>query len=107
MPSTTTSKPLIDSPEKPQTYDSLEAWHTEGVRRFGTDELLWRFVCPACGHVASVAFSCVGRFLKGSREAFGGKGPGPCNYSGGGLFGLNPVSIKGRVNRVFAFAEVA
>jgi hypothetical protein len=81
-------------------------WLAEGERRFGTDKTAWRFVCPACGHVASVAdwkaagapeaavaFSCVGRWTGAKREAFG-DGKGPCNYTGGGLFALNPVTVS-------------
>jgi hypothetical protein len=96
---------------------TLEEWHAEGERLFGQDEMQWRFVCPACGHVATpldwknagakeshVAFSCVGRFMESPRDAFA-KGPGPCNYAGGGLIGLNPVQIDGRKERYFAFAE--
>lgn len=96
-------------------------WVDEGSRRFGPDKRAWRFVCPACGHVACVqdwidagatplqaAFSCVGRYLKRrARDAFA-RGPGPCNYAGGGLFGLNPVKVRtqsGKIERVFAFAE--
>jgi hypothetical protein len=95
----------------------MQQWHDEGVRRFGADEMQWRFVCPACGHVATpadwkavgakeshVAFSCVGRFTDKPREAFA-KGPGPCNYAGGGLIGLNPQAIEGRKERYFAFAD--
>lgn len=93
---------------------TLGEWHADGVRRFGPDEMAWRFVCPACGHVATtadwkaagapettVAFSCVGRWAGEKREAFG-DGPGPCNYAGGGLIGLNPVAVDGH-GRVFAF----
>ena len=95
-------------------FPNLEAWHAEAARLFGDDQLKWRFVCPSCGHVAAVedwkdagapptavAFSCVGRWT-GSTKTLGQK-PGPCNYAGGGLFGLNPVSIAG-VGRAFAFA---
>lgn len=59
-----------------------------------------------CKHVASVrdyqkagapedcvAFSCIGRWLEGSLQAFEESGLGPCNYAGGGLFRLNPVEI--------------
>lgn len=79
-------------------------WCNEAARRFGPKGENWRFVCPVCGHVASVkdwaaagapqgavAFSCVGRWT--------GAGPykkgeaGPCNYAGGGLFRLNPVTV--------------
>lgn len=92
-------------------------WSAEGARRFGPDVLTWRFVCPSCGHVASVddwvkagaknqvAFSCIGRSV-GGREAFG-EGKGPCNYAGGGLFRLNPVTVAfddGHTQEYFAFA---
>lgn len=90
-------------------------WLSEGERRFGPDQMKWRFVCPACKHVASVqdykdagasmtavAFSCVGRWMDRPRDAFG-DGPGPCNYAGGGLFGLNPLDVDGR--KYFDFAE--
>lgn len=97
---------------------TMEEWHAEGVRRFGTDEMRWRFICPSCGHVASVqdykdagapenvvAFSCVGRWLPNAVQIL--EKPGPCNYAGGGLFRLNPVQIDGRTERYFAFAEEA
>lgn len=92
-----------------------EEWLTEGYRRFGPDQMKWRFVCPSCGHVASVqdykdagaavsvvAFSCIGRWMDHPRDAFG-EGPGPCNYAGGGLIGINPVEVDG--HRYFEFAE--
>lgn len=91
-------------------------WLAEAERRFGADQEGWRFVCPVCKHVTSVAdwreagategaiaFSCVGRWLPRARKAFEGQGPGPCNYAGGGLFPLNPVDVDGLT--VFAFAE--
>lgn len=87
----------------------------------------WRFVCPVCEHVActedwmvagapsgAVGFACVGRWVDGSRDAFYGEpgSKGPCNYTGGGLFGLNPVLVKEFPAqrdvdgaRVFAFAD--
>jgi hypothetical protein len=102
------------------------AWVAEGERRFGPDRMEWKFVCPACGHIArtadwkeagapegAVAFSCVGRWLPNS-------GPGrafatanvlpskPCDYAGGGLFGLNPLLVEdldGKSHRLFAFAK--
>lgn len=92
-----------------------DEWHAEGQRLFGDDIMQWKFVCPACGHVASVqdwkdagategavAFSCVGRYLPVCRDAFA-EGKGPCNYAGGGLIGLNPIDVEGRMT--FAFAE--
>jgi hypothetical protein len=84
---------------------SYADWWSEGVTKFGGNFMEWRFVCPACGHVARVldwqaanapeaaaAFSCVGRWLQNPRDAFV-KGNGPCNYAGGGLFALNPVKV--------------
>jgi len=95
---------------------TLEQYIAEAVAKFGEDRNNWRFICPACGHVASVAeyeaagapegavgFSCIGRWSGASREAFG-EGEGPCNYAGGGLIGLNPVYIEG-CGHYFEFAE--
>jgi hypothetical protein len=100
---------------------TYETWRSEGVQRFGPNSRTWRFVCPVCEHVASVqdwidagapgaaAFSCVGRFLPNSqRNAFGGRGLGPCDYAGGGLFKLNPVLVTfpdGSEIRSFEFAD--
>lgn len=105
-------------PEPPPPAISKEDWEALGVSLFGEDQLQWKFTCPACGHIASVqdyiqagapegavAFSCIGRWTKAARDAFTGKGPGPCNYAGGGLFSLNPISIKGRARPIFDFAR--
>lgn len=97
---------------------TLEEWQAEAARRFGTNSRHWKFVCPSCGHVASVAdwsavgasesevaFSCVGRHLPNAKEL--GQKSGPCNYAGGGLFRLNPVTVvdpNGKEHRMFAFA---
>ncbi|WP_371436157.1 VVA0879 family protein [Polaromonas sp.] len=104
-----------------------EEWRAEAISRFGPNKMKWRFVCPSCSHVASaedwkeagapegsVGFSCVGRYQPEgpgdealAAAAFKGKG-GPCNYSGGGLFGLNPVHVDledGKSVHMFAFAE--
>lgn len=96
-----------------------EEWIAEAKRRFGDDAKTWRFVCPSCGHVASVAdyqaagapesavaFSCVGRWTGAKKDVFAQDG-GPCNYAGGGLFRLNPntVAFGDAVHSVFAFAE--
>lgn len=100
---------------------SFEDWRAEGARLFGPDRAAWRFVCPVCSHVASwsdwkevgapegaVAFACVGRWTEGSREAFT-EGDGPCTYTGGGLFQLNPVRVSkdGESTTFFDFAEAA
>jgi len=102
-----------------------EEWVAEAIERFGADPLNWAFVCPVCGTVQTVqeykaagapstaaGFSCIGRWLEDSREAFevggvDGEG-GPCNYAGGGLFHLNPVHVTmpdGEIVQAFAFAK--
>jgi hypothetical protein len=99
---------------------TLQQWHARARELFGADQKSWRFKCPVCGHEASVAdyqaagapvgavaFSCVGRWIEGSREAFGQSGKGPCNYAGGGLFSLNPQPIVDLDFAAFAFAEPA
>jgi hypothetical protein len=91
-----------------------DEWLAKASELFGNDMMKWSFVCPSCGHVASVqdyknagapssaiAFSCVGRWMDEKHEAFQ-KGKGPCNYSGGGLFAINPVEVDG--DRYFDFA---
>jgi len=96
-------------------------WLAKGERLFGPDKMRWRFVCPVCGHVAApadwkaigagngeVAFSCVGRYIAGAKQAFEKSGKGPCTYAGGGLFRLNPLEIvreNGEVVSYFAFDE--
>lgn len=98
---------------------TVKEWQEEARRRFGPDILKWKFVCPSCGHVASIkdwrdagaeegeiAFSCVGRHSKQINDAFTGKRP--CNYAGGGLFRFNPVTVvypNGQVTVIFEFAE--
>lgn len=104
-----------------KTVYTLEEWHTEAKRRFGPDAMNWKFVCPSCRHIQSVAdykaagapstacaFSCVGRWLPKEQtgEGFGKKGP--CNYAGGGLIHLNPVRVTypdGTASEAFQFAE--
>lgn len=104
---------------KPRTIPFAD-FIAEGTRLFGEDRKTWRFRCPICGHVASVkdwedlgapkgavAFACVGRWIEGSRKAFGDEGVGPCNYTGGGLFALNPVRVvfpDGEETTFFDFA---
>ena len=103
-----------------------DEWLAEAQRRFGDDPMAWQFVCPSCGHVASVkdwkdagapegavAFSCLGRYTgdrKSAEDKAFKQGGGPCNYTGGGLFRLNPVAVDlgdgGEPRQTFAFAEV-
>ena len=42
---------MTPSPVRVMTRD---AWEAEGVRRFGPEKLDWKFICPSCGHIASV-----------------------------------------------------
>lgn len=98
-------------------------WLAEAERRYGPDAVSWKFICPVCKHITSgqdwkdagapitaVAFSCVGRYLENPQIAFPEKGratKGPCNYTGGGLFQLNPVTIvmdDGTEHSAFDFA---
>lgn len=98
---------------------TLDEWRAEGTRRFGDDVMQWRFTCPSCGFVAStqdykdagapataVGYSCIGRYLDACQEMC--SAPGPCNYAGGGLFQLNPVTVSfpnGFKTNFFAFAD--
>lgn len=101
-----------------------EQWLAEFDRRAGKSPKAVRFVCPACGHVQTgndfleagvsretmhslIAFSCIGRVLPAARDAFG-KGDGPCNYAGGGLFRIAPIRVTfddGRELYAFDFAD--
>ncbi len=99
-----------------------EEWIAEGKRLFGDDMLKWRFVCPSCGHIQTpedfrrykekgatpdtAYFNCIGRY-DGHENVDMCSGKSPCNYSGGGLFGLNPVKVTNgeKTIQVFAFAK--
>ena len=103
-----------------QVRMTQEEWHAEGVRRFGSDQMGWKFVCPSCKSVVTphdykaagapenaVAFSCVGRWIPKSTATFGETRKGVCNYAGGGLFRLNPITVtdgEGQEHEVFEFA---
>ena len=108
------------------TYESVEEWQAEGLRRFGAVHK-FRFVCPLCKHVASVedfkafkdkgatpdsAFQvCIGRYAGAGEPKRDGDGKlsQPCNYAGYGLFRLSPVRVRheGKELHAFAFAESA
>jgi hypothetical protein len=84
-------------------------WLKESEKRYPDGNVA--FICPVCKHRQTVSeyrsvnapdgtigFSCIGRFLDTCRAAFGGPGAGkersgPCDYAGGGLFPLNPITI--------------
>ena len=94
-------------------------WRAKAIDLFGRNPLDWAFVCPSCGHVATVrdwkeagassdhtGFSCIGRWLDAPDKNTFSKNGGPCQYAGGGLIGLNPVTVEtesGHI-RVFEFA---
>ena len=97
-------------------------WEAKGTELFGPDKMKWRFVCPSCGHIQAVedfrafkddgatpdlAYSCcIGRY-DGHMHVEMGTRPGPCNYTGYGLFNICPVMVidEGKEVRSFAFAE--
>lgn len=115
---------MADNDKSPVRRLSHAEWVAEGTALFGPAVADWRWVCPVCAYVTSIAewrdagapegayaFSCVGRWLPEAREAFargpGGRGKGPCNYAGGGLFKLNPVIVRlpnGEDHQVFEWA---
>ena len=95
-----------------------EDWHKEALKRYPDKNIV--FTCPVCGYKQSLkelkeakvpegswGFSCIGRYI-GGRDAIKGKGNGPCNYAGGGLFQLNPIHVKdeeGNIHQLFDFAD--
>lgn len=100
-----------------------EQWKAEAMERFGADPLKWRFVCPICKVETSVdewkkagapegavAFSCIGRYTKGEGTMNQKTPKRPCDYTGGGLFRLNPVKVNfsdGKDMTAFEFAPVS
>ena len=110
---------MADNDKSPVRRLTHAEWLAEGTALFGPAVADWRWVCPVCAHVTSIAewrdagapegayaFSCVGRWLPEARDAFA-KGAGPCNYAGGGLFRLNPVIVRlpnGEDHHVFEWA---
>ncbi len=98
-------------------YETIAEWQEKARELFGKDPMKWRFVCPVCGHSQSVqdykdagapsdvaAFSCVGRWREGAKEAFsGGDNSKGCTYAGGGLIRMNPIKVADI--QVFAFDE--
>lgn len=109
-------------------------WVETGRRLYGDDPRRWRFKCPVCGHVQSVAsvqqrrpeiaesggaqersimhwihYSCEGRLDENPRSAFE-DAPDPdagCDYTLGGLFNFAPITVvhgEGE-SHSFAFAD--
>ena len=101
------------------TTMTVEEWQAEGTKLFGADQMKWRFRCPSCDNEVTaeqykaakapenaVAYSCVGRWMPETTAEIFDKGKGYCNYAGGGLFGLNPITVikpDGGEHHVFAF----
>lgn len=86
-----------------------EDWINEAMERYPNSSKI-SFKCPVCGHSATleeyklagakdgqIGFVCIGRFLNAHKKAFGSSHEnvpnGPCDYSGGGLFRLNPIRV--------------
>lgn len=108
------------TPLATDTLLTLAAWIDTGTYLFGSNMLDWRFMCPSCGHVQTprqfqalgadvdlAYFNCIGRHDGVHNAVDIGTKPGPCNYTGGGLFKLSPVMvldpITEKTQRVFAF----
>lgn len=121
--------------EAPKSKEiSLKDWLAEGERLFGHDKKQWKWKCPNCGHVQSIAdflelrklgiikaetdvgtrvyFSCIGRFdSRIPKEDVGtiGDNKSPCDYTLGGLFCFAHTYVideSGVSRPVFDFAEV-
>lgn len=103
---------------------TLEGWRTKLKDLYGTQARDFKFKCPACGKVTSVAEfveagltqdeamnvayqECIGRYTgAGSPQ----KGKQPCNWAAYGLFGtlgngVIVVAPDGKEIEVFDFAE--
>lgn len=121
-----TAKKATQSTKTPEKRDilppsrslTLAEFIAEGERLFGPDRMTWRWRCPICKHVATTAeyqaagapeaavgFNCIGRYTGAKRTMYDAGQPGPCNYTGGGLFHLNPVRISDHPG--YAFFEFA
>lgn len=102
---------------------TLAEYVSDAEHRFGVDRMKWRFICPACGNIASaeeyklagapegaVGFSCIGRWTGAKRSMFETDKPGPCDYTGGGLICISPVEFtdidRPGMNRYFELANL-
>lgn len=97
-------------------YLTTHEWNEEGERLFGADRDEWKFICPACQTVASVADylslkanpnqigrQCIGTFVPEVREQ-GNQATAPCNYKADSSA---PIRIldDGESECAFAFAQ--
>lgn len=103
-------------------------WLAEAVAQFGVDPRQWKFVCPNCKHVQTMAdfielrkhgieikdaqaayFSCIGRFdtrIDPSKVGTLENDLTPCDYTLGGLFPLAKTIViadDGNETPVFEF----
>lgn len=104
-----------------KVYESPEAWTKEGNRRFGDNYMDWKFLCPMCGHIASVqdfknagakdpncAYQeCIGRYT-GKSSPVKGDSSG-CDWCAYGLFGIPKGGVivmrdKENASHIFDFA---
>ena len=104
---------------KKKTKMTQEEWGAEMRARFGEDPMDWAFICPVCGHVQKVSdfrdakaphdavgFSCIGRWTKGSKDAWSeGDNAKGCNYAGGGLIQVNPLLVVSSDGEQQVFGE--
>jgi hypothetical protein len=108
-----------------KTEFTFEEWKNKGKELFGIDRKKWKFKCPACGFIQTfedfikagatedeaygmIGFSCVGRVMK-EKGQFLKDSKQPCNYAGGGLITLNPLTITtpdGEKHNFFDFAQL-
>lgn len=101
---------------------TLQEWLQEGKTIFGNDFKNWWFVCPSCGHIASIqdfidlgydgnlAYQeCIGR-VNGNRKQFNKDNAKGCDWAAYGLFGTCGkgrvvINENGKKVEVFDFAE--
>jgi len=102
-----------------------EEWMAKGKELFGENFEEWKFVCPGCGHVQTIAdfrqykdqgsspnsatCECIGRYSGGKSWFFDNlrRTGGPCDYAGYGLLCISPITVLDGDKEIhsFAFAE--
>lgn len=93
-------------------------WNEEGERLFGADRDEWKFICPFCQTVASVADylsvkanpkqigrQCIGTFVPEVRD-LGSKATAPCNYKADSCAPLR-ILDDGESEYAFSFANTS
>lgn len=106
-------KAQIKPPKPTVTYASAAEWQDEAIRRFGPIPDDWKFRCPVCGRVYSLAEycsfagrdrreaapqECIGRVNGRGMKAFSAgdptANPDGCDYAAYGLFPLGDLVTK-------------